>query len=54
MQNHPFEPFRLYDLSEDPQEEHDLSSTERGVVTQLTALLQQHLQQSATVPWQQP
>ena len=52
VHNHPFEPFQLYNLGNDPLEKNDLASRETRVFRELTRELQFHLQKSGSVPWQ--
>ena len=52
VHNQPFEPFQLYNLSNDPLEENDLASREVRVFRELTRKLQAQLQKSGGVPWQ--
>ncbi len=54
LQNTPFEPFRLYNLAEDPQEQRDLADQNQAVYDELAAALRAHIQQSGAVPWQPP
>lgn len=54
LQNTPFEPFRLYNLREDPEEKTDLSQREPKLYRDLTATLMLHVQQAGRVPWQRP
>jgi arylsulfatase A-like enzyme len=52
LQNTPFEPFQLFDLSQDPQEQTDLAKKERKIYAELTARLMLHVQRAGRVPWQ--
>ncbi len=52
LQNSPFEPLELYNVNDDPLEEHDLSQTNRPMFNQLSAELRKRLQQGGQVPWQ--
>ena len=54
LQNDPFERYQLYHLGNDPLEQHDVAKQNRPVVNRLAALLRQHVQQAAAVPWQRP
>jgi arylsulfatase A-like enzyme len=54
MQNHPFMPFRLYNLADDPDEQRDVLKDHPDVVEQLSVALRAHLQLSGAVPWQRP
>jgi arylsulfatase A-like enzyme len=54
MQNHPYMPFRLYNLTDDPHEEHNLATENRRVFDELSRALSAHLQQAGAVPWQKP
>ena len=52
LQNAPTEPFRLYHLSDDPKEEHDLAAAEPEHFNRLARLLRMHIQEAGSVPWQ--
>lgn len=52
LQNSPFEPFKLFNVREDPLEEHDLAEQEPGVVSRLSRALQGRVQKAGAVPWQ--
>ena len=54
LQNSPFEPQELYHLKTDPQEQTDLSKTNRGKFNELAAILRKEIQRYGTVPWQRP
>ena len=53
LQNSPFEPMALYNLQDDPKEEHPLDKT-HPMYTKLFNALQAHINKSGTVPWQRP
>lgn len=52
MQNHPYMPFRLYNLASDPLEQHDVVKENPKIVEELSAALREHLQQAGAVAWQ--
>ncbi len=52
LQNSPFEPYRLYNLREDPREERDRAAQEAARVRELSASLSRHIQRAASTPWQ--
>ena len=52
LQNSPFEPFKLFDLRDDPLEEHDLAEQEPGVAAGLSQALRRRIQKAGAVPWQ--
>lgn len=52
LQNTPFEPYRLYNLREDPREEQDRAAQEPARVRELSAALSRHIQRAASTPWQ--
>lgn len=54
LQNAPDEPFRLYNLANDPKETTDLSSTEVAMYGKLKAALDAHMARCAKVPWRLP
>ncbi len=54
LQNDPFERYQLYDLEDDPLEQRDVADGNKQVVAMLSAILRQHVQQAAQVPWQRP
>lgn len=54
LQNSPFEPLELYNLTNDPQETSDLSQKNRGKFNELSAALRRQLQRYGAVPWQRP
>jgi arylsulfatase A-like enzyme len=52
LQNSPFAPLELYNLKNDPQEQHDLSRKNRRMFNELSAALRKEIQRYGTVPWQ--
>jgi arylsulfatase A-like enzyme len=54
LQNSPFAPLELYNLKDDPREEHNLIQRERGVFNELAAALRKEIQRYGSVPWQPP
>lgn len=54
MQNHPFEPYRLYHLGDDPLEQLDHAADKPRVVAELSDSLRAHIQEAGAVPWQAP
>jgi arylsulfatase A-like enzyme len=52
LQDTPNEPFRLYNLVDDPMEENDLAGSNKDKFKELGAGLRQHVQRSGAVPWQ--
>ena len=53
LQNSPFQPPRLYNLEDDPREEHPLDS-KHPVYRELSAALLRHVIRAGAVPWSQP
>ena len=53
LQNHPFEPMQLVNLSKDPAEQNPLPST-HPMARKLIGKLMLHLQKSGDMPWQKP
>ncbi len=51
LQNGPFEPLKLYNLAEDPQEQRPLHD-KHPMYRRLFNALQVHISQSGTIPWQ--
>ncbi len=54
LQNSPYAPYELYNLQNDPVEQHDLSKSETDQFKRLHALLTIQMQKGGSVPWQQP
>jgi arylsulfatase A-like enzyme len=54
LQNSPFGPQELYNLAEDPREEHNLVGKDVVVFNELAAALRAEIQRYGTVPWQRP
>ena len=54
LQNAPAEPFRLYNLAEDPKERSDLSSKRPEVYGDLKKALDDHIARCARVPYRGP
>lgn len=52
LQNRPDEPFQLFNLADDPQEQHDLAQHERRAFDELAGALRRHLQRGGAVRWQ--
>lgn len=53
LQNGPFEPLRLYNLAEDPQEQNPLDDR-HPMYRKLFNALQNHVNESGPIPWQRP
>jgi arylsulfatase A-like enzyme len=51
LQNSPFEPLQLYNLKDDPQEQHPLDKKHRMYQKLFTAL-RNHISEAGAVPWQ--
>lgn len=54
IHNNPFEPRELYNLAEDPREQHNVIKEYPSKARELNALLMKHIQKSGSVPWQKP
>jgi len=53
LQNGPFEPYELYNLRDDPLEEHPLPRSDKAYRSLFNAL-REHVNRSGAVPWQPP
>jgi len=53
LQNSPFEPLKLYNLAEDPQEQNPLDD-KHPMYRKLFVALQNHVNESGGIPWQRP
>jgi len=54
LQNSPYQPLELYNLKDDPHEQHDLAKEQPEKVQELNRLLMKHIQAGGQVPWQRP
>ncbi len=54
LQNHPFQPYELYNIANDPQEQHDLAKVEPEILQKLARTLARQIQRGGAAPWQQP
>lgn len=54
VKNSPFEPWELYNLSEDPGESLDLAGRERERFRAMARRMRAHIQRGGAVPWQRP
>ncbi len=54
LQNSPYQPLELYNLKDDPREQHDLAKEQPEKVQELNRLLMKHIQAGGQVPWQRP
>ena len=54
MRNNPFSALELFNLKEDPQEQHNLASTNSKVLQELATALRRHIQRGGATPWQKP
>ncbi|MEW4565428.1 sulfatase-like hydrolase/transferase [Bremerella sp. JC770] len=52
MQNDPYQPLELYNLSEDPQEQNDLAKSHQRKFRELQQAMQKQIQAAGNVPWQ--
>jgi arylsulfatase A-like enzyme len=52
VQDSPFAPLELFDLSADPKEANNVAAREKKVFNELSAALRLHVQQGGQVPWQ--
>ena len=54
LQNTPTGPFELYNLKDDPAEQHDLIESRREVFSELAHVLRLHIMRSGSVRWRKP
>jgi len=54
VRNSPFTPIELYNLKDDPREQHDLSKEKPKIFREMSAALRIHTQRGGAVPWQPP
>lgn len=54
MQNSPYEPLQLYNLQEDPAEQHDLIEQRPEIAAELQRALRANIQRGGATPWQKP
>ncbi len=52
--NDPFGKAELFDLADDPQEEHDLLAERPRIANELRDAMMKHIQRGGEVPWQKP
>ncbi|MEO9892147.1 sulfatase-like hydrolase/transferase [Aurantibacter sp.] len=52
LQNSPYKPYELYNLSTDPLEENNLIEQEPEKYRELNSILMKHIQVGGSVPWQ--
>ena len=54
LQNSPFAPLELYNLKDDPLEEHNRAKSAPKMFNELSAALRRQIQRYGAVPWQAP
>ena len=54
MQNDPYSPLELYNLKNDPYEQHNIAGMNKSVVNNLATSLRAHIQRGGATPWQKP
>jgi arylsulfatase A-like enzyme len=52
LQNDPYRPLELYDLTDDPQEKKNVAARNKQVVDELAERLRGHIQRGGATPWQ--
>ncbi len=52
LQNSPYAGLELYNLKDDPQEQHDLFAAQPKIARELQAALRRHVQRGGGTPWQ--
>lgn len=54
LQNDPYSPLELYNLTDDPYERNNVAAMHGKIVNQLSAALRVHIQRGGATPWQAP
>ena len=54
VQNSPFSSYELFNLRDDPMEEHDVGDQEPKTKDRLSEVLKRHIKKAGAVPWQKP
>jgi arylsulfatase A-like enzyme len=54
LQNNPYAPLELYNLTDDPHETTNLIGQNQTIAAELTAALRRHVQRGGRSPWQPP
>ena len=54
MQNNPYSPLELYNLKNDPHEDHNVIAQNPAIANELKAALRFHIQRGGATPWQPP
>ena len=54
LQNNPFMPLELYNLTDDPGEKNNRATTEKARFNDMAAALRVHIQRGGVIPWQGP
>ena len=54
LQNDPFSPMELYNLTDDPQERNNLAMANKKIANELSTALRAHIQRGGATPWQKP
>ena len=52
LQNDPYSPLELYNLKDDPEEQHDLATKNKKIFNELATALRAHIQRGGATPWQ--
>jgi arylsulfatase A-like enzyme len=52
LQNDPYSPPELYNLKDDPYEQHNLAAFHGNIVNELSTALRAHIQRGGATPWQ--
>lgn len=52
MQNNPYSPLELYNLKDDPHEQHNLAAIHKKVFNELATALRAQIQRGGATPWQ--
>jgi arylsulfatase A-like enzyme len=52
LQNDPYSPLELYNIKDDPHEQHNLAGTNKKILHELATALRAHIQRGGETVWQ--